>query len=125
MKRVILMVLLMLPMLGRAEKAAPNPADYAVAVHVQTSSVAADCSDVTNGSSFCFWNQHLNVTIDGKKYELVGNRAKRTLYVLRLGDYKAKVLKEDISRTYEYERSYEFLFPDGTTGTFQVMGESE
>jgi hypothetical protein len=125
MKKVLLMVLLFLPALGWAEKPATNPADFTVAVHVQSSRIEADCSDVTNGTSVCFWNQHLKVTIDGKKYELVGNRAKKIWYVLRLGDYKAKVLKEDTSRNYEYQRSYEFLFSDGATGDFQVMGESE
>jgi hypothetical protein len=70
-------------------------------------------------------DQHLDVTIDGKKYEMVGNKAKKNVYVLRLGDYKAKVLKEDTSRTYEYNRSYQFLFVDGTTGDFQVTGEEE
>lgn len=125
MKKSLLVLILLLPSFALAEKPAPNPADYTVAVHVQTSSIASDCSDVTNGTSICSWNQHLTVTIDGKKYELVGNRAKKILYVLRSGDYKARVLKEDTSRNYEYERSYEFLFADGTTGTFQVMGESE
>ncbi len=125
MNKVILMVLLCLPALGRAEELAPNPADYTIAVHVQSSRIAADCSDVTNGTSVCFWNQHLNVTIDGKKYEPVGNRAKKNVYVLQLGDYKAKVVKEDTSRCFEYSRSYEFLFADGTTGDFQVTGELE
>jgi hypothetical protein len=124
-KKSLLVLILLLPSFALAEKSAPNPGDYTVAVHVQTSSVAVDCSNVTNGDSVCFWNQHLKVTIDGKEYELVGNRAKKTLYVLRSGDYKAKILKEDTSRNYEYERSYEFLFADGTTGDFQVMGESE
>ena len=125
MKRMLLLVLLMLPALGWTEKPAPNSADYTLAVHVQASRVALDCSDVTGGSNVCFWNQHLNVTIDGKKYEMVGNRARKSVYLLRLGDYKAKVLKEDTSRTYEYNRSYEFLFVDGTIGDFQVTGELE
>ena len=125
MKKVFLMVLLFLPVLGRAEKPAPNPADYTVAVHVQASHIALDSSDVTGGSSVCVWNQHLNATLDGKKFDLVGNRATKSVFVLRVGDYKAKVLKEDTSRSYEYQRSYEFLFADGTTGDFQVTGELE
>ena len=125
MKKALLALFLVCPSFVLAEKPALNPADFSVAVHVQSSRIQADCSDVTNGTSICYWNQHLKVTIDGKKYELVGNRAKKILYVLRAGDYKAKILKEDTSRNYEYERSYEFLFADGTIGDFQVMGESE
>lgn len=124
-KKAMFVLFLALPSFVLAEKPAPNSADYILTAHVQTSRIASDCSDVTSGTSVCFWNQHLDVTIDGKKYEMVGNRAKRNVYVLRLGDYKAKVLKEDTSRTYEYNRSYEFLFADGTTGDFQVTGEME
>jgi hypothetical protein len=124
-KKVLLVLFLVVPSFALSEKPAPSPADYPITVHVQSSRIALDCSDVTSGNSVCFFNQHLNVTIDGKKNELVGNRRTKGVYVLRLGDYKAKVLKEDLSRTYEYQRSYEFLFADGTTCDFQVMGESE
>ena len=123
--KVLFVLAMVLPSFALAEKPAPNSADYITTIHVQTSRIASDCSDVTNGTSVCFWNQHLDVTIDGKKYEMVGNRAKKNVYVLRLGDYKAKVLKEDTSRTYEYNRSYELLFADGTTGDFQVTAEIE
>ncbi len=87
--------------------------------------IAFDCSDVTGGSSVCFWEHHLNATIDGKKYELTSIHPLKNVFVLRVGDYKAKVLKEDTSKSYEYQRSYELLYPDGQTEDFQVMGESE
>ena len=54
-----------------------------------------------------------------------------TEYLLRLGDYKAKLLPDDSSISpnppadYEYQRKYEFLLPDGKTRKFLVMGESE
>jgi hypothetical protein len=51
--------------------------------------------------------------------------------LLRIGDYKAKLLPEeqrdgDIPLgSYEYRRRYEFLFPDGRTRKYTVVGESE
>jgi hypothetical protein len=115
--------LLLAPALAWAEKPAPNPADYTIAVHVQFSRLTLNCGDVTNGSSICRWMQHLTVLIDGKKYELDG--AIKSVDLLRVGDYKAKVLKEETKRAYEYSRTYEFLFPDGSTRDYYVAGESE
>ncbi len=45
--------------------------------------------------------------------------------VLRLGDYKAKLLKQDQTRSYEYKWIYVFLFPDGKTRNFLVVSEAE
>jgi len=42
-----------------------------------------------------------------------------------VGDYKAKVEKDNTQRTYEYERIYEFLFGDGSTRRYWVVGEEE
>jgi hypothetical protein len=125
MKNVLIALLLFAPAFALAEKPTSNPADYAVVVHVQASHIASNCSDVTGGSSVCFWEHHLNVTIDAKKYELTSIRALKAVFALHVGDYKAKVLKEDTSKDYEYQRSYELLYPDGQTEDFQVMGESE
>jgi hypothetical protein len=67
--------------------------------------------------------QKLNVTIDGKKYEMEEQRPRIDL--LRIGDYKAKILKDETSRPYEYERTYEFHFADGKTRRYVVVGEFE
>ncbi len=125
MKKGLFALLILAPVLALAEKPAPNPADYAVAVHLQASRIALDCGDVTGGSSVCTWEHHLKVTIDGKKYELTSIHRLKSVFVLHVGDYKAKVLKEDTSKSYGYQRSYELLYPDGQTEDFQVMGESE
>jgi hypothetical protein len=70
----------------------------------------------------CSWEQNLTAIIDGKKYELQsGTRVK----LLRLGDYKAKITKDDSQNAYEYMRTYEFLFPDGQTRQYVVVGEME
>jgi hypothetical protein len=45
--------------------------------------------------------------------------------LLRIGDYKAKILKDETSRPYEYERTYEFHFADGKTRRYVVVGEFE
>jgi len=125
MKKTLLALLILAPAIALAEKTAPNPADYTIAVHIQASRIGLDCGDVTGGSSVCVWEQHLKVTIDGKTYELNSIHVLKNVFVLHVGDYKAKVLKEDTSKSYEYQRSYELLYPDGQTEDFQVMGESE
>ena len=121
----LLALLLLAPAIALAEKPTTNPADFTVAVHVQSSHIRYQCSDVTNGSSFCLWNQELSVTIAGKKYELTTVRGSRNPAIIHAGDYKAKVLKEDTSKSDEYQRSYELMFPDGQVADFQVTGEPE
>ena len=120
MKRVIFAILLIAPTLALAQK--PNPADYTIAVHVQSSRLVEFCTDVTRGSNICIWEQQLSVTIDSKKYELQSGNAKA---LLRVGDYKAKIIEDKSEHTYEYARTYEFLFPDGKTRKYFVVGETE
>jgi len=112
MKKVIFAILLAVPALALGEKA-PNPADYTIAVHVQSSRLADEIG-LTRA-------QILKVVIDGKKYQLESNLG--GLDLLRVGDYKAKVLHDKHTRAYEYELKYEFLFPDGKTREFIVVGE--
>lgn len=123
MQKIHLAVFLMVSAMSWAEKPAPNPADYSILVHVLSSHIDTACSDVTNGNSFCDWNQRLTVLINGKKYELDSVIKKPDL--LRVGDYKSKILKEENIHTYEYFRTYEFLLPDGSTRDYYVASESE
>jgi len=125
MKNFLIALLLIAPALAVADKPTPNPADYTVAMHVQASRITLDCGEVTGGSSVCIWEHHLNVTIDGKRYELNSIHPLKTVLVLHVGDYKAKVVKEDTSKSYGFQRSYELLYPDGQTEDFQVIGELE
>jgi hypothetical protein len=70
--------------------------------------------------------QTLKVLIDGKKYTLVGSFGfMQTPALLHTGDYKARVVKEDTGRAYEYRRTYEFLFSDDRRRKYEVTGESE
>jgi len=127
MKKVLVALLLLVPTLTWAEKPAANPADYTVSVHVQSSRLITQCGMVSGGSNLCFQGQQFQVLIDGKKFELQGNFGfgKKAPKLLRVGDYKAKVVKEDTSLAYEYSRTYEFLFPDGKTAQYLVTYETE
>jgi hypothetical protein len=101
---------------------ASSSADYTVAVHVQSSSLFPACTPSAVGT-YCQHVLHLTTLIDGKKIEL--EYVHQGSDLLRVGDYKAKITKDDQTGTYEYRREYEFLFPDGSKGKFLVIGESE
>ena len=68
--------------------------------------------------------QYLNVSIDGRKYEL-----ESTLGVERLltpGDYKARLLKDEHENGgYDSQQVYEFQFSDKRTRDFLVVGQVE
>jgi hypothetical protein len=104
-----------------------NPADFPLTVQVTASRLVSEC-DMIITSVECDLHQHLDVVIDGKKYELATD-ASRGKNVLQLGSYKAKRLtdvpQQDKSTSYEDHVSYQLLFPDGTTRTYDVVGESE
>ena len=59
-----------------------------------------------------------------KKYELKEGGTVRA-DLLRVGDYKAKIVENETSNPYEYHRAYEFLFTVGQTLQYIVSGESE
>ena len=65
----------------------------------------------------------MSVVIDGKKYELLCERATGT--ILALGDYKAKPVKDEHNTTYDSIRVYEILFSDKKTRRFEVVGQTE
>jgi hypothetical protein len=115
MKKTTLFALLLivLLLLTKLTFAAPSPDDYPINVHVSSSRYAP----VSTGNV-----EIVSVTINGKKYELsdgyVGS-------LLSLGDYKAKLLKDEHRTPYESFQVYEFLFPDGKTRKFSVTGQFE
>jgi hypothetical protein len=109
MIRATLFVLLLLAALAPA---APAPDVYSTDVHVISSYFPPFPA-----------NQQLNVIIDGKKYEL--NGPPDGDFLLALGDYKAKLVKDEHKTSYESAQVYEFLFPDKKTRKFEVVGQSE
>jgi hypothetical protein len=120
MKKVVLALLLLAPSLASAEKAAVNPADYTIKVHIKSSRLIYIGSG-TNTQAV----EDLMVLIAGKSYELT-NAAPRNS-VLRLGDYPAKIVevKGQTKKSYEDGTVYEFLLPDGSTRNFYTAGEFE
>jgi hypothetical protein len=119
MRKAILALLLFAPAISWAvkEKPAPNPADYSIAVHVQSSRLAR--SQLLGGITV----QRLTASIDGKKYELEERRF--SYDVLHVGDYNARIIKDQTQQAYEYQRTYEFLFPDGQIRQYSVVGEEQ
>jgi len=87
-----------------------HSADYTVNVHVSSSS-----TDRTG-------HQVLEIVIDAKKYEL---RSELSIgHLLALGDYKAKLVKDDHPTSYDSFQVYEFLLPDKTR-PYVVVGQTE
>jgi hypothetical protein len=109
--KLTLAILLLLPTFAHASD--PKPTDYTITVHVSASHIAFAGTGV----------QDLDVVIGAKKYELISDRAVGQL--LALGDYKAKLVKDDHKTTYDSYQVYEFLFPDGKTRSFDVVGQIE
>jgi hypothetical protein len=91
--------------------AAPN--DDPVTVHVRSSYFL-----YANGVT----TQMLDTVIDGKKFALAGISSGE---LLALGDYKAKLIKDEHKTSYGSHQIYEFLFPDGKTRNFTVVGQTE
>jgi len=118
--RILFTVFLITPSLALAAKT--DPAEYNVAIHVQSSHLVYECFSDTKGAT-CAFTPRLNVLIGGKKYELEAEKSRNDL--IRVGDYKAKIVKDDSTTSYEYWRTYEFQFVDGTTRKYDVVGESQ
>lgn len=91
---------------GSVGAAAPTkPSEYNINVHVSA-------------------YQHLDVTIDGRKYELESVLGVRGL--LMPGEYKARLLTDEHGQGgYDSRQEYEFQFSDKRTRDFLVVGQSE
>lgn len=116
MKKIVAAILLLMPLLACAEKPKPNPADYTIDIHVRASRLV---SPAAIGGSVTA--QHLTAVINGRTCELEDSGWNK--YLLRVGDYKARIVEDKTTGTYGYLRIYEFLFPDGSTRQFTVVGE--
>lgn len=129
MKKIPFVILLLTPALAFAAPK-PEPAEYTVAVHVYSSGMVSVCNNFL-GNAGCKLREHLNAVIDGKKYEL--NSKEYADAALLTGDYKAKLITDEPPdpytgkppTSYEYHQIYEFLFPDGKTRRYIVVGGSE
>ena len=108
MKKALAAVVLLCSALVWA-RSAPNPTDYPLNVHVSSSRIAERNT------------LRLTVTIDGKKIELSGFGP----VLLVPGDYKAKLIRDDHKNAYDSFQVYEFLFPDGKTRKYDLVGITE
>ena len=95
-----------------------DSADYTVDVHVQSSRITTLC--LPQG---CTTEQHLIVLIGTKKFDL--KKLGYQMNLIRVGNYKAKILKDETPASYEYRRVYEIRFPDGKASSFEVVGEGD
>jgi hypothetical protein len=133
MKKVLIAILLFAPVVSWAgkDKPKPNPADFSITVHVQSSNLVSLCQDSwgmlnpggLGKASHCGTVQHLVALVNGKKYEL--DSVDPQQLALRIGDYKAKGDDNIPPEAYEYRIAFEILFPDGTTRMYRVVGGSE
>jgi hypothetical protein len=98
--------------LATVAPAAPAPDEYSINVHVTSVYIIAE------------GGQGLDAIIHAKKYQLGGYPTKGGL-ILALGDYKAKLVKDEHPTAYESAQEYQFLFPDNETEKFAVIGQSE
>jgi hypothetical protein len=89
--------------------------EYNINVHVSASRTVKHAESAPR-------YQQLDVTIDGKKYELESVLGVREL--LMLGDYKARLVIDEQGRgDYDSRQVYEFQFSDKTTREFLVVGQ--
>lgn len=92
-------------------------AEYNINVHVSASRMVKHSESAPR-------YQQLDVTIDGKKYELESMLAVQKL--LMLGDYKARLVNDEHGKgDLDSWRVYEFQFPDKRTREFLVIGSLE
>ncbi len=107
--------------------ASPNPAEFTETLHVTNSHLILNPLGHDP-----IPHQQLNVIVGGKKYELYGTSitaisddAGTPAGVLPVGDYKAKLIQENLKPAYLLFRSYQILLPDGKTITLRVIGQDE
>jgi hypothetical protein len=98
-----------------------KPDDYSITVHVTASRIV---EELWLKDNLCF-AQQLNATINGKKYELKYSKQYGAVSLLRVGDYRAKLIEENNTNSYELNQVYEFKFADGKARKFEVVGVEE
>jgi hypothetical protein len=100
--------------------------DYPIAVHVYRTGIVA-LLDPNASNTYV----ELEATIAGQKLILAStenvyaNFLRTEFKVMKTGDYKARLLKDQSVNAAEYTRQYEFLLSDGKKLQFNVIGESE
>jgi hypothetical protein len=117
-KSILLSITILLFSLAAAIHA-QKAEDYPITVHVYRT-----------GQNYTGTVNLLEVTIEGRKLALQGTslaftKLKNAPITMKIGDYKARIIKEDQIDAARYTRRYEFLLSDGKKLEFDVVGESE
>jgi len=106
---------------GNAEKTT-----FPLTVHLESSDYSVSC----NPNYMCYGLQKLNVTIDGKKYILASEDAavvtgigQYLAFVLKNGDYPARIAKDEMNEAGEYHRVIELQVAPGAKKRYTVVGE--
>jgi hypothetical protein len=116
---IALFALVVAPMLALAADSKADPSQYPLTVHVSSAASASPTNYAV---------EILAVTIDGKHYQLAGTGFSGKVCcsgLINLGDYHAKLTKDQHKTSYESLQQYEILFPDGSTRKFDVIAQSE
>jgi hypothetical protein len=104
----------------------PNPADYALPIHVRETELVYACNSSLFGNpESCGMRLLMVAVVSGQTLQLRAN----TSMLLRTGDYKAKANTAEGTSvsvpSYVDRRAYDILLPDGKVMTFEVVGESQ
>jgi hypothetical protein len=101
----------------------PNPADYAIKVHVSKSQIRPVCV-----SGLCNDLLYADAVLNGKKIELSGTDpiVKKTLMLIAPGDYPVKLTKDNHNSDGTlFSQNYDLLLSDGTVWHCWTSGISE
>jgi hypothetical protein len=101
----------------------PNPADYAIKVHIAASHLKTECS---NGN--CNNILYADTVLNGKKIELSGIAiiVKKTLMLIVPGDYTVRLVKDNHNSDGTlFNQEYDLLLPDSTVWHCNTTGVSE
>ena len=109
---------LLFALLSASVFAQSKPDDYPVVVHVTVSRIDVEPYGAESRNV-----QTLSATIDGKKYELKHSQH-WGVSLLRVGDYRARLIDDSVN-SYELNQVYEFMFADGKTRKFRVVGTEQ
>jgi hypothetical protein len=99
---------------------------FTLTAHVESSDYSVSCDP----NHMCYGLQKLNVTIDGKKYILASEYTVDVTgvdlflpFVLKNGDYPARIVKDEANDAGEYHRVIELQIAPKAKKRYTVVGE--
>ena len=119
---LVVFLLCSLPALAQSQPKEANTIDfsnYPLSMHISDSHVGIDCSSSCKAAEF------ISATVEGNKYELESETFLPKNGIIALGDYHVKLINQKVKKTGEFQKTYELMFPDGSTRKFAVTGQTE